>query len=121
MSIKKICIMQPYFVPYPGYFRLMEAADIFVIFDCVQFPRRGYVHRNQVLNSQNNKQWLTLSLEKGERSTKIKNLVFRRNVYDCFNLQLKKLPLYQALKEKRSLVPSYSTLIYTQFIISLNS
>ena len=40
--------MQPYFVPYAGYFRLFAASDLFVIYDCVQFPRRGWVHRNKM-------------------------------------------------------------------------
>jgi hypothetical protein len=41
--------MQPYFVPYAGYFRLFAASDLFVIYDCVQFPRRGWVHRNRLV------------------------------------------------------------------------
>jgi hypothetical protein len=36
-----VAVMQPYFMPYAGYFRLFAAADVFVLFDCVQFPRRG--------------------------------------------------------------------------------
>ena len=40
-----VAVMQPYFMPYAGYFRLFAAADVFVLFDCVQFPRRGWVHR----------------------------------------------------------------------------
>ena len=35
-----IAVMQPYFVPYAGYFRLFAVADVVVMFDCVQFPRR---------------------------------------------------------------------------------
>ena len=37
----KLGIMQPYFFPYAGYFRLFAHVDEFVIFDCVQFRRRG--------------------------------------------------------------------------------
>ena len=33
----KVAIMQPYFMPYAGYFRLFAAADLFVALDCVQF------------------------------------------------------------------------------------
>jgi hypothetical protein len=42
-----VAVMQPYFMPYAGYFRLFCAADVFVMFDCVQFRRRGWVHRNR--------------------------------------------------------------------------
>ena len=40
--------MQPYLFPYAGYFRLLSQVDEFVIYDCVQFPRRGRVHRTEV-------------------------------------------------------------------------
>jgi hypothetical protein len=42
-----VAVMQPYFLPYPGYFRLFAAADQVALFDCVQFPRRGWVHRSR--------------------------------------------------------------------------
>lgn len=41
----KIAIMQPYYYPYAGYFRLFAATDLFVILDDVQWNRRGRVHR----------------------------------------------------------------------------
>ena len=41
--------MQPYFLPYIGYFQLMAAADKFVIYDDVNFINRGWVNRNRIL------------------------------------------------------------------------
>ena len=49
MTSSTMAIMQPYFIPYAGYFRLFAASDLFVIYDCVQFPRRGWVHRNKLI------------------------------------------------------------------------
>lgn len=72
----RIAIMQPYFIPYAGYFRLFCAADLFVIFDCVQFIRRGWIHRNRLPNSNGELQWLTLPLAKAPQSIEIKNLTF---------------------------------------------
>lgn len=68
MSLRA-AIMQPYFFPYSGYFQLFATVDVFVILDCVQFPRRGYVHRNQLTDNQNAPQWLTLPLLKADRDT----------------------------------------------------
>ena len=68
MSLR-VAIMQPYFFPYTGYFQLFAAVDIFVVLDCVQFPRRGYVHRNRINDSQGAQQWLTLPLLKADRDT----------------------------------------------------
>lgn len=72
----QVAIMQPYFFPYAGYFRLIKKADIFVIFDCVQFPRRGWVHRNRIETSQNKFKWLTLPLKKQKRTTLIQQLAY---------------------------------------------
>lgn len=64
-------VMQPYFYPYMGYYRLMACADIFVIFDCVQFPRRGRVHRTEVPGKKGESEWLTLPLKRADRNTVI--------------------------------------------------
>ena len=60
-----VAIMQPYFYPYAGYFRLFARADLFVVYDCVQFPRRGWVHRNRLTGADGQLQWLTLLLQQG--------------------------------------------------------
>lgn len=41
--------MQPYFLPYLGYFQLMEVSDVFVIYDNIQFTKKGWIHRNRML------------------------------------------------------------------------
>lgn len=69
-----VAVMQPYFFPYAGYFRLFAAADLFVIYDCVQFPRRGWVHRNRLTNATGAPGWLTLPLEKRPQETAINEI-----------------------------------------------
>lgn len=41
--------MQPYFFPYIGYFQLINAVDKFIIYDDVNYIRRGWVNRNKIL------------------------------------------------------------------------
>lgn len=41
--------MQPYLFPYLGYFQLFDAADVFVVFDDVQYINRGWINRNRIL------------------------------------------------------------------------
>lgn len=86
----RIAIMQPYFFPYAGYFRLFSLCDLFVIFDCVQFPRRGWVHRN-CIQTENNKMWFRLPLKKQPREIKIKDLCFHENAEKLWGKQFKKL------------------------------
>lgn len=47
--MKTIAIMQPYFLPYIGYFQLMAAVDRFVVFDDVHYINRGWINRNRML------------------------------------------------------------------------
>ena len=47
----KIAIMQPYFLPYIGYWQLINAVDTFVIFDDVNFRKKSYIYRNFILSS----------------------------------------------------------------------
>ena len=45
----KVSIMQPYFFPYIGYFQLIANSDVFVIFDDVNFIKKGWINRNNIL------------------------------------------------------------------------
>lgn len=43
--------MQPYFLPYIGYFQLINAVDRFVIYDDVTFIKQGWINRNRLLSN----------------------------------------------------------------------
>ena len=45
----KLAIMQPYFLPYIGYFQLIAAADAFVIYDHIKYTKKGWINRNRML------------------------------------------------------------------------
>lgn len=45
----KVAIMQPYFFPSLGYYRLVAASDIFVFLDDVNYIKGGWVNRNRIL------------------------------------------------------------------------
>lgn len=45
----KIAVMQPYLFPYIGYFQLLNAVDMFVVFDDVNFIKKGWINRNNIL------------------------------------------------------------------------
>ena len=68
--------MQPYFLPYAGYFRLFAAADEVVLLDTVQFPREGYVHRNRFRTAAGDLAWLTLPLAYRPLETQIRHIAF---------------------------------------------
>ena len=93
-----VAIMQPYFLPYAGYFRLFAASDLFVIYDCVQFPRRGWVHRNRLNDARGLERWLTLPLEKAPRTILIRDLRFP---FDAAELLAHRLRPFHLVAENR--------------------
>ena len=72
----RISVMQPYFAPYAGYFRLMYDVDAFVVLDQVQFPRTGWVHRNRLRRLDGSLAWLTLPLARAPLDTAILDLSY---------------------------------------------
>ena len=47
--MKKVAIMQPYFLPYIGYWQLINAVDEFVVYDNIEFTKKGWFNRNRIL------------------------------------------------------------------------
>jgi hypothetical protein len=58
-----LAIMQPYFFPYMGYFQLINSVDEFVVYDNIQFTKKGWINRNRILfNSKD--EYITIPLRK---------------------------------------------------------
>jgi hypothetical protein len=54
--------MQPYFMPYIGYWQLMAAVDTYVVYDDVNYIKGGWVSRNNILlNGQKHMFTITLN------------------------------------------------------------
>ena len=47
----RVAIMQPYFLPYIGYFQLINAVDTFVVYDNIQYTKKGWINRNRFLRN----------------------------------------------------------------------
>ncbi len=41
--------MQPYLLPYIGYFQLINCVDKFVVYDNIQYSKKGWINRNRIL------------------------------------------------------------------------
>jgi len=63
--------MQPTYLPWCGYFGLMQSVDLFIYLDSVQFARRSWQQRNQIKTA-SGAQWLTVPvISKGKRDQRI--------------------------------------------------
>jgi len=59
-ATRRVAIMQPYFLPYLGYFQLIDAVDTFVVYDDVNYIKGGWINRNRILGHQGGSEWITL-------------------------------------------------------------
>jgi hypothetical protein len=75
----KLAVMQPYLFPYIGYFQLIYAADLFLIYDDVSYIKQGYINRNSVL-SPNGPSRFTLPVPGASSYKLIRNLQFSTDV-----------------------------------------
>jgi hypothetical protein len=81
----RVAIMQPYFLPYIGYFQLINNADVFVLADEYQYTKKGWINRNRaILNSKVDTFSLAVSsegdsiIEKKLHSGDLNRSLFRR-------------------------------------------
>ncbi len=84
----RVAVMQPYLWPYAGYFRLLAASDVFVVFDCVQFVRRGRIHRNEFARGDGGFDWFTLPLAKAGQGERIDRMRFADDAAVAFGERL---------------------------------
>lgn len=62
--------MQPTFLPWMGYFALMDRVDEFVFLDSVQFAHRSWQQRNRI-KTPRGAQWLTVPVQTQGRRTQL--------------------------------------------------
>jgi len=82
----KIAIMQPYFFPYIGYFQLMNAVDEFIIYDNIEYTKKGWINRNRILVN-GGASYITLPLKKDSDYLDIRG----RRMADIWSLERKKM------------------------------
>lgn len=69
----RLAIMQPYFMPYIGYFQLMSAVDKIVLLDDVNFINGGWINRNRIA-VKGQPHWLTLPLARASQNRLINEI-----------------------------------------------
>ena len=61
----KCVVLQPFYIPWRGYFHQIQKADTFIFLDDVQYEKRGWCNRNRIKTA-NGSTWLSIPvLNKG--------------------------------------------------------
>ena len=94
----KCAIMQPHFLPWPGYFNLISKVDKFVFLDDAQFSKNSWHSRNKILVNKKNF-WISIPVKKSSLISKIyeKKIDFSKN---------------WQLKQKKTIIETYKNCIY---------
>jgi hypothetical protein len=103
----KIAICQPTYLPWLGYFDLIDQVDVFILLDNVQFQRRSWQHRNR-LKTPTGLQWLTVPVMfRGRFGQPINEVVIRdtefwRSHLRAIELNYRRTPFFNCYFEELS-------------------
>ncbi len=99
----KIAIMQPYFLPYIGYWQLINCVNKIVIYDNVKYTKKGWINRNRLLLSEKST-YFTIPLKKGSDYLDIKDRevskrwkLDRIKILNKINVNYKKSPNFNVV------------------------
>ena len=80
-----VAIMQPTYLPWLGYFDLIDCSNIFVFLDDVEFSRQSWQQRNRI-KAATGEQWLTVPvIRKGRSKQKITEVII--NASSAFHIK----------------------------------
>ena len=63
---KIVAIVQSNYIPWKGYFDLINSVDEFILYDDMQYTRRDWRNRNKI-KTLNGLRWLTIALQVKDR------------------------------------------------------
>jgi hypothetical protein len=95
----KIAISQPTYLPWLGYFDLIDQVDAFVLLDSVQFEKQSWQQRNRI-KTPTGLQWLTVPVafrgRLGQRimEVEIRDPEFCRNHLRAIELNYRRAPFF---------------------------
>ena len=113
-------IMQPYFMPYIGYWQLMAAVDTYVVYDDVNYIKGGWVSRNNILlNGQ--KHMFTITLN-GASPNKLFNEITIKDDFKKFSRLIesayRKAPYYAEVSALLEKIYSYEDKSLGAFMVN---
>jgi len=104
MSNKTIAILQSCYIPWKGYFDIINSVDEFILYDEVQYTRRDWRNRN-LIKTPSGTQWLTIPVQvKGKyyqriNETAISDSLWADRHWKAILSNYSKAPYFKVYKE----------------------
>ncbi len=95
----KLGIMQPYFFPYVGYWQLLNAVDLYILYDDVNYIKGGWINRNRILINNVDK-YFTLSCHGASSNKNINEIEVGKNknkLIKTIEYNYKKAPYFESI------------------------
>jgi len=100
---KKIAIIQSNYIPWKGYFDIINAVDEFIIYDDVQYTKNDWRNRNKV-KANNGAQWLAIpvnhNLSLKIKEIKVVNNLWRRKHWNTLIANYTKAACFKDYKDR---------------------
>lgn len=98
-----VAVMQPYWMPYLGYFKLIQQVDKFIFLDDVQYIKGGWINRNRFLvGGQERYFTLPVKYKFGMKINEVgsgMNEHMKSKLLKTFDLNYKKFPGYGVARD----------------------
>ena len=72
---------QPYFIPYIGYWQLINAVDVFIISDDYNYINKGWISRNRILEK-GNPRYFNIEISHASSNKKINELYISKEIFN---------------------------------------
>jgi hypothetical protein len=101
---KRIALLQSNYIPWIGYFDIVNNVDVFVIYDSVQYTKNDWRNRNQIKTA-NGPIWLTIPISSSKssnqsiRDVKIASPQWARKHWKSIELAMGKCPHFELYRD----------------------
>jgi hypothetical protein len=98
--MKKIAILQSNYIPWKGYFDMINMVDEFILYDDMQYTKRDWRNRNKIKTSKGS-EWLSIPVTvKGKffqkiNETKVSDNVWRKKHFNAIKHNYSKSPYFK--------------------------
>ena len=80
MKGKKVAIVQSNYIPWKGYFDIINMVDEFILYDDVQYTKNDWRNRNEIKTT-NGKQWITIPVHQKKLGQMIKDTFVSNDIW----------------------------------------
>ncbi|NNC84351.1 MAG: WbqC family protein [Flavobacteriales bacterium] len=118
----KIALLQSNYIPWKGYFDMIDEVDHFVFYDEVQYTKNDWRNRNKIKDAHGNTQWITIPVRVEGLSQKVNETQVASELWRKKHLKTLKACYGRAgaFKELMPLIEKWYTEIESDMLSDIN-